>query len=479
MRYAGVALVAAVVGFGGATLVKNGGNKAQVDRSPDITFSDVYINPTFGGVSIYWTTNVPTNGRIEYGPTDLYGQQNNVDDMVMPPRYHRFVLSRSWASLPDTAHFRIVAIDPQTKKETKSGDYVVNFYNIATGECKTLARVPEDYQHIQAAMHAACPNGTVMVSPGTYHEEILIGDGIDLIGAGPSNTKIISPAAAGPTITMGMNRYADNLVKRSSTVSGFMISSDYLAIQPPSPVFEPVFQAGPTDAASDNPYKTSGTGSIGLAFVRNATVKNNIFSRNNIDMLIIESASGTIENNTFAGGERNNFGILVWLNDSAGSAPSLVIQNNAIVNHNVAGIRAACEIYLIDICKTQWIGKGFLRYNNFWHNRNDYLFETAYHVGKSAHSPPSIVSPYPFFNPIWQFRDFLMGKEANQTGKNGNISMDPLFVNENAGDFHERVGSPHVDAGNPQSDFSLEPQPNGGRINIGAYGNTAEAAQSR
>ncbi len=38
--------------------------------------------------------------------------------------------------------------------------------------------------------------------------------------------------------------------------------------------------------------------------------------------------------------------------------------------------------------------------------------------------------------------------------------------------------SPAIDAGEPADDYSLEPQPNGGRINIGAYGNTQEASKS-
>ena len=38
--------------------------------------------------------------------------------------------------------------------------------------------------------------------------------------------------------------------------------------------------------------------------------------------------------------------------------------------------------------------------------------------------------------------------------------------------------SPCIDAGNPDSDFSAELQPNGNRINMGAYGGTAEASMS-
>jgi len=61
-------------------------------------------------------------------------------------------------------------------------------------------------------------------------------------------------------------------------------------------------------------------------------------------------------------------------------------------------------------------------------------------------------------------------------GGEGNIADYPHFVDPEAGDFHLRSWSPCIDAGDPTSDFSNEPQPNGGRINMGAYGNTPEAA---
>jgi hypothetical protein len=99
----------------------------------------------------------------------------------------------------------------------------------------------------------------------------------------------------------------------------------------------------------------------------------------------------------------------------------------------------------------------------------------------------------------------------------GNIDVDPLFAqpgywadpddpnrpgnpnNPNAlwidGDYHlksqagrwdtvntrwvvDEVTSPCIDAGDPMSPIGLEPFPNGGRINMGAYGGTAEASLS-
>lgn len=57
-----------------------------------------------------------------------------------------------------------------------------------------------------------------------------------------------------------------------------------------------------------------------------------------------------------------------------------------------------------------------------------------------------------------------------------NIEADPLFVNMTGHDYHLSAGSPAIDAGDPASDFSREPAPNGGRIDMGRYGNTSGAA---
>jgi hypothetical protein len=60
----------------------------------------------------------------------------------------------------------------------------------------------------------------------------------------------------------------------------------------------------------------------------------------------------------------------------------------------------------------------------------------------------------------------------------GNIDADPLFANPAEEDYHLLPGSPCIDTGDPATDFSHEPRPNGGRVNMGFYGNTPEATQS-
>ncbi|MGB2806428.1 MAG: hypothetical protein WBC22_01705 [Sedimentisphaerales bacterium] len=77
----------------------------------------------------------------------------------------------------------------------------------------------------------------------------------------------------------------------------------------------------------------------------------------------------------------------------------------------------------------------------------------------------------------------------------GNMDADPCFADRNNGDYHlksqaggwepssqswvkDEVTSPCIDAGNPMSPIRQEPFPNGGIINMGAYGGTAKASKS-
>lgn len=81
------------------------------------------------------------------------------------------------------------------------------------------------------------------------------------------------------------------------------------------------------------------------------------------------------------------------------------------------------------------------------------------------------------FNNIWDCQTPYSGV-PDQTGINGNISVNPEFRDPDQDDFHFFCWSKCLDAGDPQMDYSLEPAPNGGRINMGCYGNTADADPS-
>ncbi len=86
-----------------------------------------------------------------------------------------------------------------------------------------------------------------------------------------------------------------------------------------------------------------------------------------------------------------------------------------------------------------------------------------------------------------------IGNYNGSVNSTGDISLDPLFANASAGDFHlksqagrwngtdwviDAQTSPAIDAGDPSDDYSEEPSPNGDRINMGAYGGTGEASKT-
>ncbi len=62
------------------------------------------------------------------------------------------------------------------------------------------------------------------------------------------------------------------------------------------------------------------------------------------------------------------------------------------------------------------------------------------------------------------------------TGKFGNLSQEVVFQDQLA--FKLASGSPGIDDGDPAVKPLAEPQPNGGRVDLGAYGNTPEATMS-
>jgi hypothetical protein len=129
--------------------------------------------------------------------------------------------------------------------------------------------------------------------------------------------------------------------------------------------------------------------------------------------------------------------------------------------------------------------------------RNLTVVHNKYGLEAYADAQPDVVNCIFWYNTA----DDLVGCQARfscvQCGSEGlgNFSRDPLFVDPNGKDYHllsergrywpaydvwvlDKVTSPCLDAGDLQSDYSGEPKPNGGRINLGAYGGTAFASMS-
>ncbi len=82
------------------------------------------------------------------------------------------------------------------------------------------------------------------------------------------------------------------------------------------------------------------------------------------------------------------------------------------------------------------------------------------------------------YNCVYDTPELYNGESTEFLGGLNDLNVNPLFIDIGAYNFHLQSDSPCIDAGNPISEYSNEPQPNGNRINIGAYGNTKQAAKS-
>ncbi len=161
-----------------------------------------------------------------------------------------------------------------------------------------------------------------------------------------------------------------------------------------------------------------------------------------------EPSKRRANNNLFANNtivNARDYGIIVTWTDADPTEPATT--DNVFVNNII--VRSKCGVRLSG-------NTDAIRYNDLWENGINY---------------------------------------TNCSAGTGDISADPLFADEAGHDFHlmSQVGrwnpavgmwatdpatSPCIDAGDPAFPCGEEPQPNGGRINIGAYGGTSEASRS-
>jgi hypothetical protein len=215
-------------------------------------------------------------------------------------------------------------------------------------------------------------------------------------------------------------------------------------------------------------YFQGGNGGMELAQVPvDAIIENNtITGARSYGILIRPQFGGenvTIRNNKIY----NNF-IGIWATQYQGATGIFKVNviNNVIDRNTDDGIRITSEHVGLNIS------------NNIITNNRGYGINHL--VGEISHS----------YNDVW---GNTLGSYNNTTAGTGDINADPLFVDATNNNFHlkstgghwngttwvcDDESSPCIDAGDPASDYSNEPVPNGRRINMGAYGNTVEASKS-
>ena len=194
-------------------------------------------------------------------------------------------------------------------------------------------------------------------------------------------------------------------------------------------------------------------------------------------------ASGAVSGFTIKNGE-GNFGTGIWVNNST----DVTISNNIIYNNNKSGvfINAKTADTTVTVVNNTIIGNAWgvsartdWGSNNYTADvtvKNNIIYNNA-EEGLLIGGGTEVTYTNSYNDVYWNNSDGDQYDTDVEAGT-GAISADPLFTDESSDDFTLQATSPCIDEGDPSSTFSSEPEPNGDRINIGVYGNTANAQTS-
>jgi hypothetical protein len=364
-----------------------------------------------------------------------------------------------------------------------------------------VIHVPADQPTIQAGINAATNGDTVLVSPGTYFENINFnGKAITVTSAsGPSVTVIDgSKQSSSYTVTFGTNE------ARTSVINGFTIQnggSSGVSISNASPTLTgniitmngtgtygcggngiyvsegaPLIQGNLISGNSSNCYYygavstnsdtgvqiignvISGNTGAGIMLYPNTgtpTVSQNNISQNYGPGLYINSQNNTstVIQNLITGNEGTG---VTWV------SPSITMVSNTIANNNStyccggAGseVTAGAESSATMVENNLIVATGGA--------------PAVYCTDQSG--TPTILN-----NDVFAANSSAYaGTCPDPTGTNGNTSVDPLLVDLLSDNYHIQAGSPAVNAGNnsapdePATDMDGDPRVLGGTIDIGA-----------
>ncbi len=173
-------------------------------------------------------------------------------------------------------------------------------------------------------------------------------------------------------------------------------------------------------------------------------------------ILLTNINNAVIENNTIFNNRENG----IWFGSDwyydVKSPIKATVKNNIIGNNTKYGIVTSLLDTLIG------------GYNDVWGNVKG-NYKGCRPLKKDISVGPAFVSAP--IRKTW---------ELGKTGLTVDLHLRSKMGRWDKGRWkNDAESSPCIDAGDPTSDYTFEPQPNGNRINMGGYGNTFEASKSK
>ena len=362
---------------------------------------------------------------------------------------------------------------------------------------------PADFNNIQAAINDANDGDIVLVADGTY-----TGDGnrdIDFKGKAITVKSLNGPETCiidcnGTRDDQHRGFYFHSNEDENSVLQGFTITNGYTSLGGGgincdwcSPkIMDCIITKNISDRGggiavsssnstivdciiSDNYAYISGGGVYTASYRSNAIFKNCIISGNNADDygggIECPSSSTFINCTIFGNFSYSSWGGGIYVHGGQGDIASF---SNCIIWGNISGTENGNQIY----AKTGG-ASGFMTikadYCSIQNYSNDLIIPESIMVGNWISEDPGFANPgcwdtndtpYRYSDDFWIEGDYHLKSQAGRFDPNTQEWVQ------------DDVTSPCIDAGDPNSPIGYEPFPSGGRINMGAYGGTAEASKS-
>lgn len=416
---------------------------------------------------------------------------------------------------------RVVAVTDSTGNTVRPGGGAVTPAANAANQAALPAaapvtiHVPADQSTIQGAIDAAANGDTVLVSDGTYKENINFnGKAITVTSVnGPATTTIDGGSVTsvvtfntgegagsvlnGFTITHGNGFEGGGIfVSSSSTITNNVITANAgcnggggIAVNFAAPLVQGntinnnaqgscsggiggggISIGGESSGTriigniiSNNTWG-SGGGGIALFAAGGPLIQNNIVTGNNGGtqgggLIMFNNASPQIIGNVFSHNSAFDGGGLYWLTPL--STPGILLLNNTITNNSATQGAAIFTSGFDDNTSIQnntIIGQAGV----------DSVFCDSF----NNNTPPGFTSNDVFVSGALPYGGIC----SDQTGLQGNISADPLFVDTAVDNFHLQSASPAINAGNntarvalPATDIDGNTRLFNSTVDIGAF----------